>query len=89
MAKKKYSADGLTREDMGYVEFGSDAHRALLGIDREKDPEQRAKLEEALNAKPPKEPVSKQPAITRENYRPRTRREDGDEIFDGWRRVGR
>ena len=89
MAKKKYSPDGLTREDMGFVEPGSDAHRALLGIDREKDPDAKANLEAALNAKPPKEPISKQPAINRKNYRPRTRREDGDEIFDGWRRVGR
>lgn len=89
MANKKYSPDGLTREDMGYVEFGSDAHRALLGIDREKDPDAKANLEAALNAKPPKEPVSKQLPITRENYRPRTRRHDGDEIIDGWRRKGR
>ncbi|MBU0846851.1 hypothetical protein KKH23_06630 [Patescibacteria group bacterium] len=79
---------GLTREDLGYIEHGSDAHRALLGIDREKDPEARAKLEEALNATPPKV-VSKTKPITRENFRPRTRRNDGDVIIDGWRRVGR
>ena len=80
--------EGLTREDLGYVEFGSDAHRALLGIDREKDPEARAKLEEALNATPPKV-VSKTKPINRENFRPRTRRNDGDVIIDGWRREGR
>ena len=79
---------GLTREDLGYVELGSDAHRALLGIDREKNPEAGAKLEEALNATPPKV-VSKTLPITRENFRPRTRRTDGDVIIDGWRRVGR
>jgi len=80
--------DGMSREDLGYVEFGSDAHRALLGIDREKDPEARAKLEEALNATPPKV-VSKTKPINRQNYRARTRRQEGDVIIDGWRRVGR
>ena len=80
--------DGLSREDLGYVEFGSDAHRALLGIDREKDPEARAKLEEALNAVPPKV-VSRTKPINRQNYRGRTRRESGDNIIDGWRRKGR
>jgi len=86
MAVKK---DGLSREDLGYVEPGSDAHRALLGIDRESDPEARAKLEEALNAKPPTEPASRTKPINRQNYRGRTRRERGDDIFDGWHRVGR
>ena len=78
----------LTREDLGYVEFGSDAHRALLGIDGEKDPEARAKLDEALNAVPPKI-VSKTKPINRQNYRGQTRRNDGDNIIDGWRRKGR
>ena len=80
--------DGLSREDLGYVEPGSDAHRALLGIDKEKDPEARAKLEEALNAVPPKI-VSRTKPINRQNYRGRTRRESGDNIIDGWRRKGR
>ena len=79
---------GLSREDLGAVEYGSDAHRALLGIDREKDPEAKARLEEALNAGPPPV-VSKKKPITKRNYRPRTRHERGDEIIDGWRRVGR
>ena len=88
-ARRAVNKDGLSREDLGYVEFGSDTHKALLGIDREKDPEARAKLEEALNAVPAKEPLSRTKPINRQNYRARTRRERGDEIFDGWHRVGR
>ena len=68
----------------GYVEFGSAEHRALLGIDRVRDPEERAKLEEQLKTRP--EAVSKRQPVKLSV--PTTREGEGEEIIDGWRRRG-
>ena len=80
----------LRREDLGYVAHGSDAHRALIGIDKPGiDPIQKANLQAALDAGlPPVHPHNHKP-ITRKNYKPRTRRNEGDDILDGWRRLQR
>lgn len=69
----------------GYIEYGSDEHKAMIGLVKTQDPEERAKLEEQLKVKP--EVVSKRRPIA--EALPQTRNERGDDIIDGWRRRGR
>lgn len=68
------------------IPHGSDAHRALLGIDQCDDPKRKAELELALTVPPV---VSKKKPINRTTYAPQTRNQLGDNIFDGWKRQGR
>ena len=68
------------------VPHGSNAHKALLGIDAAPTPEAKANLEAALVTPPV---VSTKKPITPENYRARRRGQGGDPIMDDWYRVGR
>lgn len=80
----------VVEEVPGLIPFGSPGHRALLGLDDEDlTPERKAQLEKAFNARPVPsvDPKRKRP-ITRETYRPQTRRSPGDPIVDGWVRKG-
>ncbi len=74
------------------VEFGSDGHKALLGLAANMAPGSRADIEAQLKAVQTVMPAShskrKQVVIDPRNYAPRTSRSDGDPIIDGWVRVG-
>jgi hypothetical protein len=72
----------------GFVEFGGEAHSALLGLGNENlRPRDRAAREKALTTKPA--PTSRKVPVTEDNYLPSTRYDPGDEIIDGWVRRAR
>jgi len=67
------------RKKKATIAHGSIEHRAILGIDRQTDPEEKAKLEQALATKPEPPENAKRP-ITKREY-------DRDEVIvDGWAR---
>ena len=68
------------------IPFGSDKHRAFLGIDREKDPVRVAELEEQLAAVPepmPEEHRARKMPVNRYSW------PAGKKMTDGWVRQGR
>ncbi len=68
------------------IPHGNKQHRANLGIDQCEDPERKAELEKAL-IKPIV--ISKRMPIDRDHYNAQTKRQLGDNIFQGWRRQNR
>lgn len=67
-----------------HIEHGSAKHKALLGIDRQEDEKEKAKLQAALDAgAPPVMAENKRPSVNRRNY------QQGQVIIDGWTRQGR
>jgi len=72
----------LRAEYPAYIERGSERHVAMLGIEGQEDPKERAKLQAALEATPePSYPVDKRPILPTSNPARR-----GEHIVDGWRR---
>jgi len=72
-----------TKKKADYIKHGSDEHKALLGIDRQEDPEAKAKLQAALDAGEPPVMSNKPGGVNRQTYR------QGQVIIDGWVRQGR
>jgi hypothetical protein len=72
-----------------YIAFGSEQHRALLGLDDEllRAKERAAKEKQLAMMPAPSAPAHKRP-VTEQNYMPTTRYEYGDEVVDGWTRIG-
>ena len=71
----------LRTEYPAYIAPGSEQHAALLGIDGQEDPKERAKLTAALEATPRVHAVGKLPILPTSNPARR-----GEHIVDGWRR---
>ena len=72
-----------TKNRPGYIKHGSEEHKALLGIDRQDDPKEAAKLQAALDAGEPPVMSKKDGGVNRRTY------QQGQEIIDGWERQGR
>ena len=72
-----------SKKKADYVKHGSDEHKALLGIDRQDDEKEKAKLQEALDAGEPPVMSKKVGGVNRQTYR------QGQVIIDGWARQGR
>ena len=77
------------------IEFGSEGHAALLGLTANMvatSPEAKADIEKQLKIVPKpmteKDAERKRSIVDPRNYAPRTNRNDGDSIIDGWVRVG-
>ena len=73
-----------SKKKSSYIKHGSDQHKALLGIDRQSDPDEKAKLQEALDAGVPPVMSDKEGGVNRRTYP-----HQGQVIHDGWRRQGR
>ena len=87
--KKPLSFEEYAKMRPDYVEHGSEQHAANIGL-VEGVEEMEPRAHAALVAQLVKPPVvaTRQP-ITRQNYPPRTRRNPGKPIIDGWVRKGR
>ena len=75
------------KKKSGYVKHGSDEHKALLGIDRVSDPDEKAKLQAALDAGVPPVMSDKEGGVNRRTYPPQGQVKVF--IHDGWYRQGR
>ena len=71
------------KKKSGYIKHGSDAHKALLGIDRQDDEKEKSKLQAALDAGPPPVMSDKEGVVNRQSW------PQGQVMFDGWKRQGR
>ena len=81
----KLSSDKLAQlrdEYPAYIERGSEQHAALLGIEGQEDPKERAKLEAALEATPTVHAVGKYAILPTQSPSRR-----GEYLVDGWRRA--
>lgn len=72
------------KKKSGYIKHGSDEHKALLGIDRQDDEKEKAKLQAALDAGVPPVMSDKEGGVNRKTYP-----YQGQVIHDGWVRQGR
>jgi len=90
MAAKNDARDAVHKDNI--VEFGSEGHKALLGLAASMAPNAKNDIEQQLGKVPTVMPAAharrKQVVIDPRNYAPRTSRSDGDSIVDGWVRVG-
>lgn len=71
------------KKKTGYIKHGSVEHKALLGIDRQDDEKEKAKLQAALDAGPPPVMSDKEGSVNRQSW------PQGQVMFDGWKRQGR
>lgn len=76
-----------SKKKTGYIKHGSVEHSALLGIDRQSDLEEKAKLQEALDAGVPPVMSDKAGGVNRRTYP----QQGQIKVFihDGWYRQGR